>query len=644
MKEEMAILSPFEGFTELVQIVCQEIGEKIRVVEAYGNESLEIAEKLQNEGCKVILARGSTASFLKLKDEILVPIVNLNITAFDLLQSFYNISNRKNKKIGYIGYWEEEELYDFSTFERILKVKIVPLSFHSEEDVEHQVRRAVENKVETVLTTGICIAKLCKDFGLPSTVVYPSKNSVIQGIQQARQILAARKRDHEHSQRLWTVINAAFDGVLVTNAAGKVTMINPAAEQILDSPVAEILGKPLSLLETQFNVSGKKAENEVIKLGERYLVLKRIPLQTNEGSRETLLTFRDVSEIQKLEQLIRKETWEKGLRAKFTFNDIIGKSSAIQSVINQAKHYAQSHSTVLILGESGTGKELIAQSIHNASARRNKPFVAVNCAALPETLLDSELFGYERGAFTGAEKGGKPGLFELAHRGTIFLDEISDLSFPLQAKLLRVLQEKEVRRISGEKVIPVDIRVIAATNRDLAQEVCKGNFREDLYYRLNVLTLKLPPLRERQEDIKELANYFLQKHARANGKQIPPLSPYFISRLTKYHWPGNIRELENLIEKYVLLFDEGQKGENILLSLLMENFSSYTLPPVEVSPDDSDSVALQVRLGTLEEIEFQVLTQLIKKYKMEKSKVASILGISRTTLWKKLKNSGDTVL
>ncbi|MEW5692754.1 MAG: sigma 54-interacting transcriptional regulator [Candidatus Hydrogenedentota bacterium] len=240
------------------------------------------------------------------------------------------------------------------------------------------------------------------------------------------------------------------------------------------------------------------------------------------------------------------------LDTKFSFDDIIGKNSNLLKMIEIAKRIADANVTVLIRGESGTGKELLAQSIHNASSRRNKPFIAVNCAAIPETLLESELFGYEKGAFTGAFAR-KPGKFELAHYGTVFLDEIGELSPKLQVKLLRILQERIVERIGGNEGVPVDVRIIAATNKNLEEEIKIGMFREDLFYRINVITLKLPALCERMEDIPLLVNYFINKHSRRLNIKTNGIDKEAVEMLMQYNWPGNIRELENVIERAVVL-------------------------------------------------------------------------------------------
>jgi len=297
-----------------------------------------------------------------------------------------------------------------------------------------------------------------------------------------------------------------------------------------------------------------------------------------------------------------------------------------------ARQYALTTSNIVIYGETGTGKELLAQSIHNESPAREGPFVAINCGALPPTLLESELFGYVEGAFTGAVKGGKAGLFELAHGGTIFLDEINELDFQLQSKLLRVLQEREVMRVGDTKIIPVSVRVIAASNVPLRDEVEKGRIRKDLFYRLNVLDIRIPPLRERREDILTLFAHFVQECAvRSRMKAATSMPEELAERLRVYFWPGNVRELENVAEKYMVLrrlFDERQSASVVIDALDAEGgFQAVS---------SSSSQGAGTDPGTLEEIEARIVREVYEGEGRNVSRAAKRLGIDRQTLRKKL--------
>ncbi|MDR1159633.1 MAG: sigma 54-interacting transcriptional regulator, partial [Syntrophomonadaceae bacterium] len=338
------------------------------------------------------------------------------------------------------------------------------------------------------------------------------------------------------------------------------------------------------------------------------------------------------SSVQFLEQKIRTELYSKGLVARFSFDDIAGQSPLLLQTIQKARSFSKSDATVLLTGESGTGKELFVHSIHQASSRRNGPFVAINSASLPEHLLESELFGYEEGAFTGARKGGKLGFFELAHNGTLFLDEISEITPRIQTSLLRVLQTKQVIRIGGSQVIPVDVRIIAAVNKNLKELVKKGEFRQDLFYRLNILGLNIPPLRERLIDIPFLARLFQQNIADHYSKSVIPFSERVYLAFQSYKWPGNIRELENLVEKYVVICDDTytlETAEELAFSLLREDLEGES---------DPAKPTLTIPIASLQEMENSILSQM-EQLINDKNHLAQMLDVSRSTLWRKLKQA-----
>lgn len=358
------------------------------------------------------------------------------------------------------------------------------------------------------------------------------------------------------------ILDIVHEGVIALDREGRVTLFNRMAERILKVQGWKALGQHLEHICPELAVScgtgGDPVVDTLCRVGQQDLVVNRVPLIKTRVAVGAVITFKAATEIEELEDKLRRELKRKGYVARYTFEDIVFEGEAIRKVITTARKLTRGDSSILIQGESGTGKELFAQALHNASQRKGYPFVAVNCAALPHTLLESELFGYEEGAFTGAKRGGKAGLFEQAHRGTIFLDEIGDLPLELQARLLRVLQEKVVMRVGGSRVIPVDVRVIAATNRELERLVEEGAFRADLYYRLNVLPLKIPPLRQRKDDIPGLVRHFLH---RLGYKHDLPAD--ILEVFTSYHWPGNVRELENCIEYMVNISDGKLLLENL---------------------------------------------------------------------------------
>jgi len=360
----------------------------------------------------------------------------------------------------------------------------------------------------------------------------------------------------------------------------------------------------------------------------------KVPLSNPQGQLllGVALTFRDMKRVY---NMVNKFT---GMKAYYTFDDIIGISAEMRRIVEFARKVADSPSTVLVSGESGTGKEVFAQAIHNASSRRNSGFIAINCGAIPEALFESELFGYEDGAFTGARKGGKPGKFELANGGTLFLDEVGEMPMDMQVKLLRALQEGEITRVGGNKTTPVDVRVIAATNKNLKTLVEQNKFRTDLFYRLSVIPIRIPPLRERQEDIKALIDFFLVNKSMKLNKVAPVLNEEISTILLRYEWPGNVRELENFIEKTVNLdgrimldVEDEQAFRNKYLHNIVEKPSktSNSIETNQTGPSKS-----------LEAVEKDAIIQTLKFFNGNKTRAAKSLNISRNTLYQKVKQHG----
>ncbi len=369
-------------------------------------------------------------------------------------------------------------------------------------------------------------------------------------------------------------------------------------------------------------------------------IVHRIPIFDDEGEvigGFGMLLFEDIKKAKDIaekyaevnkELALYKNELAKINTTKYTLEDIYGISDEINISKSKVKKIAKVNSNVVILGESGVGKELFAHSIHNESSRSQGPFVTLNCSAIPENLFESELFGYEEGAFTGAKRGGNIGKFELAHGGTIFLDEIGDMSHPMQVKLLRVLQEKEVLRIGGKSPIRLDVRVICATNKDLVKMVEEGTFREDLYYRLNVLTLEVPPLRKRREDMAILIEKFLGEFYKETGlyRKVPK---NVIDKLSKYDWPGNIRELRNVVERMAV----SSEGVNITTG----DIPRYILEKSLVSNYKTNQVGLK---NIVESVEKDVIIQMLKEAEGNKSRAAKKLNIPRATLYRKMEEYG----
>ncbi len=450
----------------------------------------------------------------------------------------------------------------------------------------------------------------------------------------ARALLASNRQLVRERNKLTAILNSITDGVFTIDTNWKITSFNQAAQKITGYSTDEVLGKFCGDVLRGGKCGSDCPMRRTLKSGEpiydleveilskdgRVIPVKvttSLLLNENGEAVGAVETFRDLSFLKQL----RTE-----LEDRYRFDQIIGKSKPMQALYELLSDVAATDATVLVEGESGTGKELVVKAIHFNSPRRNGPFVSVNCAALPEALLESELFGYEKGAFTGAVHS-KPGRFELADGGTLFLDEIGELSFPLQAKLLRVLDQHVIERVGGLKSIPVNVRIVAATNRNLQKEVEARRFREDLYYRLKVVPIYLPPLRERKEDIPLLVNHFIEKFNRKMGKKIQGISPQALRLLMNYDWPGNVRELENLLEFTFIQC----KGSLIEASHLPLDFRQKLGAPALVSRESHQ---------LLEDYEKELIEKTLAENWGSRIKTARQLGLSKVTLWRKMKKYG----
>ncbi|WHZ56018.1 sigma-54 interaction domain-containing protein [Metabacillus hrfriensis] len=456
--------------------------------------------------------------------------------------------------------------------------------------------------------------------------VQPSMDTVISAIRQAIQLIDVTKEMFKEKYQVQAIVDSAHDGLIAVDRQGKITLTNNNAKVFLGLE-AEVIGRNITDYIPNSDMlrvlqTGKKEIGDVAKIQDRQFMINRYPVILNNTVVGAVSNFKEITDLQRLEMKLRKKLHENGLEAKYTLNDIVGEAKKICEAKEQAKVFAKTDATVLITGESGTGKELFAQGIHLQSTRAIGPFVAVNCAAFPESLLESELFGYEEGSFTGARKGGKQGLFELAHGGTLFLDEIGEMPLQIQAHLLRVLQERSIRRIGGKRTIPVNVRIIAATNTNIESEIENKRFRNDLYYRLNVLSLDLPPLRTRLADIPLLTRHFIRQFNEQHRKQIEKIDEDFFSLLQEYHWPGNIRELRNVLERIVLLQQD---------SAISAKDASYYYPKIRINRSDTTAGN-----ATIKEKEKDLIQVALKQYE-SKAEAAKSLGIDRSTLWRKIK-------
>lgn len=453
---------------------------------------------------------------------------------------------------------------------------------------------------------------------------------------EVKEILDIVKLDmldfERRAKELQTIINNMTVGVVAVGQKGEILYYNSKAVGLLsiepedvNSNIARIV--PINIYDPEINIEDKEGIEISQKIrGKDVNVIMDIRLVKNEDGKKigALLILREMDEIRRLVQSISRPSMN-------TFEDIVGISKSINDTKSLAESVAKTESSILILGESGTGKELFARAIHMSSNRSYGPFVAVNCSAVPDGLMESEFFGYEKGAFTGANNSGKQGLFELATGGSLFLDEIGDLPMRLQAKILRAIQEKKIRRVGGQKEISIDVRIISATHRDLQAMVRGKTFREDLYYRLNVVPVQIQPLRKRKEDIIVLAKNFIKVLGKDMGKSQLEMTEEALNELLNYNWPGNVRELQNVMERAIIFAEDKIDVEHLMIQHKEPNIAE------ERCMESLDEPKLPVELPkVIEDIEYRYLCEAIRKYHSSRE-IARALGISHTTVINKIK-------
>ncbi len=442
---------------------------------------------------------------------------------------------------------------------------------------------------------------------------------------KAKMAMERARRYHE------VLTDSIQEGLFAIDINGNITFANKncaetlrmGRETLFGRNIYELLGhSPDNLYFINRITSGRSSdENYSLTIGRKTVRFNATCCPLNDPDSTEKGAVIVVRENRRIKQLVSDFI---GGGAKITFQDIVGQDRDFQQCIKTASAAASSLSNVLLQGESGTGKDIIAQAMHNASPRRNNAFLAINCAALPRELIASELFGYEEGAFTGARKGGNMGKFELADQGTLFLDEIGDMPLDLQASLLRVLEEKTIMRLGGTKRIPINVRVIAATNQDLETMIENGRFRRDLYYRLGVIRINIPPLRSRKADILLIAEHLVEKCGQRFDRPLMSLTPEVKEAFVRYHWPGNIREMQNVIEGAIQL-----SSDQVISYDLVSSYLAFKKPQPAVLNRESES--------TIHDLEKQMILEYMEKYKYNKTRVASALGISRRTLYRRMK-------
>lgn len=622
MNSKILFLVPDVTMVEHTRNTLRENNLDILVEQGMLDNFMSVVPKYIPLGLEVVVARAGTANAIR-NAGLGVTVVELPITAIDIIHAVEK-ARVFGTRIAVVAF--QSMVLGIEDIARILGVEIGYFYLKDRAENAKVILEAFSRGYDVVLG-GALASSASRNHNIPHVFIESSKESILMAAFEAKRIAEAIETEKYKRIVFSTVLDYAHDGIITVDTKGAITSINPAAVAL--TRFKNAIGKNIHALWPTLDLrqviaSGIEHLNQLIKINDVQVHCNKVPLMVSGRVAGATITFQDITKIQQLEARIRKEVYASGHVAGFTFNDIWGDSSAVLQAIGMARDYSRTNSNILILGETGTGKEVFAQSIHNHSNRQHGPFVAVNCAALPSQILESELFGYVRGAFTGANKEGKPGLFEVAHGGTIFLDEVAELDYVNQGRLLRVLQEKALVRLGSDRVIPVDIRIIAATNQDLAKAVSEKKFRDDLFYRLNVLKLVLPPLRERKRDIRIYANKFLERYASANGCTLS-FKPAALRLMDRYDWPGNIRQLQHTIERVAVICKDAVVSEAVLSQCLDTSEASKTYQAIACQKIDEVVKALTLAKG-------------------KRGDAAKILGIDRSTLWRRMKRLGISSL
>lgn len=634
----IGIVAPTVAIAERSQEIARELGMSDMVYARVYDQSsslqnnIGMAKRMVEEGAEVLISRRSTA--VMINESLGVPNVTLPVTLEDLslaLSKARAIANKPNPRIGLFvmpgGPREEAEAFS----------KYLGLDFRlysvspDDEYLAHTVERAIAEKMD-VLIAGMLATIFAEERNLPSVLIDSGPVSIRSGLEEARRIVQGRRLEQTRAEHFRIVVETSYHGVLVLDGTQSIVVANPAAHDILASPPVT-LGWSIADVLPELDLSpcfagGEKLQNVFLNTAHGPLILNAAPALVTGAVKGVVVSFQRAESVNELVVSARNSLHSQGFSSKFTFSSIIGESPSIKAAKRKAQVYAAASGSVLLVGETGTGKELFAHAIHHASAYAQGPFIPINCAAIPSALLESELFGYEEGAFTGATRKGKAGFFELAHQGTIFLDEISELGTQAQLRLLRVLQERCVIRLGGSKLIPIDIRIIAATNKNLLDLVEDGTFRRDLFFRLSVLPVFVPALPDRKDDILLLARSFLAKSS-PHGRPLS-LKKSQLAFLEAHDWPGNVRELQSAMERFAITCSMGETPD----------METILAPDLEWKALRRPGASVSISLSAEQRQERDTIADALRRCNGRRGEAARILGMDRTTLFRKMSAFG----
>ncbi|CAM4260081.1 propionate catabolism operon regulatory protein PrpR [Bordetella tumbae] len=597
----------------------------IEVVDGTFGGALDIAQDRLSRGLvDAFVSAGSNASILRAG--LQAPVATIQLGGFDILQALIK-ARRIANRVGVVMYGRT--IPELDAVKDLLNIEIVQHAYQTPDDARQRFEQLRRDNFQVIVGSSL-VVELAEQAGLHGLLAY-SLASVRKGFEDAIELARVARLEAGRYEQLNGVLHSLQDAVLAVDRDHRIIAVNPPMQRLLTANDEDVTGQALDQLRPELTLrttldTGQQESAGLQRFGGRDWIVNRTAIRERGAIVGAALTLYDAGRIHEADTSLRVQQRRRQNAAKYRFDELIGQSPGFLRAVQAARRYAQTDLTVLIAGESGVGKELFAQAIHNDSRRADRPFVAVNCASFPESLLESELFGYEEGAFTGSRRGGKRGLFEAAHTGTIFLDEIGDMPLPLQSRLLRVLQEREITRVGATAAIPVDVRIIVATHQPLRDMIEQRRFRQDLYYRINTLRLAVPALRERPDDIGPLLHVLVARCLSRLGAMpardtVALIAPW-LPQLKQYSWPGNVRELENMSERIAVYLSQYGSPEAIDYDALRHDCPEL-FEGTQTLANNTGEASLRARA-----------IQALEACGGRRQQAARHLGISRSTLWR----------
>ena len=631
-----ALLLPREEMVEPAGRIARELEMDVVLNQSVPTERiLDLMEDCRRAGADILVARGRQASILKEHTDF--PVVEIQLTGLEIARLLHRarslVSHLERPKIGVVTI--PNMVGNIQGFEEIFDIELHTYFISGLSEMERGAEQAVADGMDVILG-GDFVNAYCRRLGKRTLFFDGTEDSLRTSLLHARNVGQVADAERRNTAHLQVLLDYSFNGILELDARGIIVQSNDVACKILEQEREKLVGLPLSTLmpreDAEFWADALAQRRElyfsVLNVAGVHVVANAAPVADWDAGEGMVFSFYEMQKMERQgERALRERYRLQRYLAHGRFEDVNHTSREMSRLVKLARTFAETGQPILVYGEVGSGKSLFAQSIHNASPRRDGPFVAINCTALNRNLLESELFGYADSSFTGARRGGKAGLFETAHGGTVFLDEIGELPLEFQAPLLRVLQEKEVRRVGDDTVIPVDIRIIGATNRNLLQLVEEGKFRRDLYYRLNVLSVLVPPLRERGDDYLEIARCIYERVLPQHTEEEETVFLRVLDRCRSYAWPGNVRELTNLVERVSLLLHRGSREEEVVQLLNVQ--WQETPPAAPLVPGSAPAL-----------LDREAVQEALRRNGGNLSRTAKTLGVSRSTLYRRLHSGG----